>query len=648
MRMGFYRSNARKGCVVAICCVSFVGFSYGQCPILVPGEQYPGTLDSHDIVTGDFNGDPMEDVAIVVNEGFVQVHIALADGGYALEDSYQVGTAPADIAAGDLNADPYTDLVVTNRQSNSISILYGNGDGTFAPAVHHGVGRYPIGLVLADLTGNGWLDIAVACGGQEPEGIPGAIAVLLNGPAGIGTANISYLDVMRPHSIAAADFDGDGDMDLAASIYNQDCAAVFLGDNQGNFPFSAAYYVGYYPYHIVTTDLDGDGRQDIAVSNAGDFQLQIADTRVTILRGQGNGAFAPWQVLPPIPGLCANFPIALDVNLDGYPDLVVEHAINASNPIAPPALSVYLGSADGTLAPPASEPVKCGRVHGLAAGDLDGDRITDFAVACRDGGFETLSVAECMFSRTRIEPVPGAAGSFYVVLVSVIEFRGIAIALVAEGGAVRIADVRPGPDVPAGASFLAQIDPADQCGLGATSGAIAGEAHPQDTQPLLPPGTYRLFEITLARSDGASTGSCADLKFVDDCLGPALAPIDNVITTAENLSVPVLWCNARVCLREKDFVRSDANDSSGQTDISDAISVLSYLFAQTPFKRDCLDAADANDSGAVDIADPIFILTYLFARGPVPPPPFPARGFDPTPDPLLCDPYIELVSSSCP
>ncbi len=89
-----------------------------------------------------------------------------------------------------------------------------------------------------------------------------------------------------------------------------------------------------------------------------------------------------------------------------------------------------------------------------------------------------------------------------------------------------------------------------------------------------------------------------------------------------------------VLAAQVDFIRGDVNNDGG-ADISDAINILSYLFAQKPL--DCVDAADTNDDGQANIADVVYILAYLFAGGPEPPPPFPDPGQDPTADSLECN-----------
>ena len=85
---------------------------------------------------------------------------------------------------------------------------------------------------------------------------------------------------------------------------------------------------------------------------------------------------------------------------------------------------------------------------------------------------------------------------------------------------------------------------------------------------------------------------------------------------------------APVCMEE-----GDAN-SDGALDLSDAVTVLTYLFSGQPLA--CRDAADANDDGEINIADAVYLLGYLFSGGTPPPAPFPACGFENTPDTLDC------------
>src|SRR5947209_14584241 len=76
--------------------------------------------------------------------------------------NYDAGNAPADIQAGDFNGDGIPDLVVANADSNTVSVLLGNGSGTFQPSVSYAVGKSPRSIALGDFAHNGHLDLAVA------------------------------------------------------------------------------------------------------------------------------------------------------------------------------------------------------------------------------------------------------------------------------------------------------------------------------------------------------------------------------------------------------------------------------------------------------------------------------------------------------
>ena len=83
-----------------------------------------------------------------------------------------------------------------------------------------------------------------------------------------------------------------------------------------------------------------------------------------------------------------------------------------------------------------------------------------------------------------------------------------------------------------------------------------------------------------------------------------------------------------------EFTRGDAN-FDGRIELTDAVFTLCYLFLGAPAPA-CLDAADGDDSGAIVITDAVRILGYLFLGDDPPPPPFPARGVDPTEDGIDC------------
>ena len=94
-----------------------------------------------------------------------------------------------------------------------MSLLLGNGDGTFQPAGQYAVGSDPRAIVAGDFTGDGQLDLAVAA--YDPDTGPGYIAVLLGNGDGTFQPAVDYPVGDGPDAIVAADFTGDGHLDLA-------------------------------------------------------------------------------------------------------------------------------------------------------------------------------------------------------------------------------------------------------------------------------------------------------------------------------------------------------------------------------------------------------------------------------------------------
>ena len=126
------------------------------------------------------------------------------------------------------------------------------------------------------------------------------------------------------------------------------------------------------------------------------------------------------------------------------------------------------------------------------------------------------------------------------------------------------------------------------------------------------------------------------LAFGEPLIAPG-RPVKNVITTAQGFSefpdlVPGTLTITPAVTGDEIFIRGDSN-SDGRVDLSDAVSVLDFLFAGTAFPK-CFDAVDGNDDGRIDLADPIFLLGFFFAGGPRIPSPYPERGSDPTEDAL--------------
>jgi len=174
------------------------------------------------VAADDFNGDGKLDLAVTI-QGTNSVAILLGNGNgtFAAPVSYAVGTVPFVVATGDFNGDGKRDLAVSNEFSHDVSILLGNGNGTFAPAVSYPTPAGAVSVVIADFNGDGKSDLAVA-----DEGVN--VAVLLgNGNGTFGPAT-GFTAGSDPFSVAAADFNSDGRTDLAVANFNSNDATVLL------------------------------------------------------------------------------------------------------------------------------------------------------------------------------------------------------------------------------------------------------------------------------------------------------------------------------------------------------------------------------------------------------------------------------------
>ncbi len=171
------------------------------------------------VVVGDFNGDGMLDLAITANieQSYVLVFLGNGDGTFTLAPNspYVVGANPITLTAADFNGDGHTDLAVANAGDNTVSILLGNGDGTFslAPGSPIAVGLGPNGLAFGDLNSDGKLDLVVG------NTLDNTVTILLGNGDGTFTAAASSPIAAGdgPISIAVADFNGSGRLGLAVA-----------------------------------------------------------------------------------------------------------------------------------------------------------------------------------------------------------------------------------------------------------------------------------------------------------------------------------------------------------------------------------------------------------------------------------------------
>jgi hypothetical protein len=372
------------------------------------------------LTAGDFNGDGVADLAVVNGtSSSISILLGVGDGRFtAASGSPMVlgnSLQPVAVASGDFNNDGVQDLAVVNENENTVSILTGNGDGTFGiGGTRFGTaGLSPVAVAVVDLDGDGNLDLAVInqssskgspCNNSNGTNPQGSVALL----AGDGMSGFSQLQSSAtsfytgtgglrttnpiciggtPSSIAVGDLDGDGIPDIAVTrgdpgdaTCNPGVGSVSLVLNLTNFlapgplvPAPTSFCAGRNPKSVAIGDFNGDHKADLAIAD-------FSQDAVAILLGTGDTTSFPTKLFPTAPTAPLSFasgssgPLGVlvgDFDSDQSADLAVLH---------PGAVTILRGDNQGNFSTDGGSVVS-GTLVGLAAADLNGDGRLDLAAS---------------------------------------------------------------------------------------------------------------------------------------------------------------------------------------------------------------------------------------------------------------------------
>ena len=357
----------------------------------VPGSPFPAGTSPIAIATGDFNGDGKPDLAIA-NEytndfrggGSITILLNHGSGGFQTAGSpIGVAFSPETIVTGDFNNDGILDLALSDNgltsDAGQLSIFLGDGKGGFlqAPGFPFAVGPGPFSMAVADFNHDGNQDLAIALNRANQ------VQVLMgNGQASFIAS--TFPTGAGPRAVIAGDFNGDGNPDLAVANFAGNNVTVLLGDGTGNFaaapgsPFEASNAPGNLsPIALASGDFNEDGHLDLAIANSG-------VNNVSILLGDGTGAFS---AAPSGPFATGGFPtwiVAGDMNGDGHLDLAVANATSNS-------VTVLVGSGTGFFSAATGSPFAVGAgPQSVLEADFNADGRPDLATV----NYTSLTVSE--------------------------------------------------------------------------------------------------------------------------------------------------------------------------------------------------------------------------------------------------------------
>jgi len=356
----------------------FTSLALAQAGQFVEAPQFATGGNPQAVAWADFNNDGIPDL-VVANSSSNTISILLGngDGTFKPKADFSTGTTPEGVAVGDFNGDGNSDIAVTDSGNNVVSILLGNGDGTFQPRKNFATGKGPWGVAVGDFNKDGNADLVVT------NATAGTISILLGNGDGTFQAHVDYNSGFDPVSVVVADLDKNGNQDVAVACNvntthngaNVGVISVLLGHGDGTFNNQLQFYPAPNPVSIVAADFNNDGFLDLAVAGQGNT--------VSVLLSNGNAG--SWNMLAPVNYATAAFPTGVAAgkfNGDNNIDL----AVSAGNGNT---VSVLLGNGDGTFQPQIG--YGAGDIpYGVIAADFNGDSRTDLVVA--NSGGNSVSV----------------------------------------------------------------------------------------------------------------------------------------------------------------------------------------------------------------------------------------------------------------
>ena len=345
------------------------------------------TPDSaRDMIIGDFDGNGTVDIA-TLNEGSngaeitatISILLGNGDGTFASENRFDVGRNPDSLAAADVNFDGNLDLLVNGDTVGGGSVLVllpGFGDGTFAAQRRFAAGfdpndpgtfSLPAAVTLVDANNDSNLDIVTA-------NASGDISLLLGDGDGGFADQVKFATGANAIALVAGMFNADANVDVITASSADSTLSVLIGDGQGSFADAVSIPLSAIPTSIRTAKLDSNDTMDLVVGLHGD--------QIAVFLGNGDGTFGDEMLLEAGASFASSqsHVSVADVDNDGVLDIISANAFLSGS------ITLLIGNGDGTFAAPISL-ANAEKARRAIGADLNQDGLTDIVATIDASSF---------------------------------------------------------------------------------------------------------------------------------------------------------------------------------------------------------------------------------------------------------------------
>lgn len=355
-------------------------FSYTDIREITTGK-YP-----HSLGIFDFENDKDLDIAVSCkSEDHFEVYLNDGKGTFTFKKAIPTEPSPGIIAGGDLDGDGYGEVIVCNRGDTDHIVdgeihrftasIFKNNKGRFIDHVDYSITKNPMSIKLADLDNDGNLDIAIA---NEGFGVD-AVSILFNSGHGEfqkstdTEVDASVFGTVNPFDLYCEDVNGDGFKDIVTVCEHSDSFSILINNHNRGFEGSIEYFGGWGPNNLCIADFDLDGDNDVALTNkralSEDFNKPFGT--VTIHKNYGYGVFSTDRKFAV--GTAPRGIDTFDFNNDGYMDLGAANYFGST-------LSILQNQKNGQFRSKVDIPIGL-EPYAVSAADYDGDGDIDIASA---------------------------------------------------------------------------------------------------------------------------------------------------------------------------------------------------------------------------------------------------------------------------